>query len=229
FLKRKGYPVGRTRVQRLMQLMGLQAIYPKPKLSKRREDSKVYPYLLKEVEIVRPFQVWCSDITYIPMKRGFLYLVAIMDWFSRFVISWELSNTLDVQFCLEALESAMTSGKPEIFNSDQGCQYTSKAFTGRLLEENIRISMDGKGRCFDNIFIERLWRSLKYEDIYLKDYEDVPSLIGGLTDYFAFYNYDRPHQGLKNARPAEIHFDGEHGFSQNQGQGRFASRPMGAP
>ena len=209
-LNREGYPVNRKRIQRLMRLMGIQAIYPKPRLSIKHQEHKVYPYLLRDISIERSDQVWCTDITYLPLRHGFVYLVAILDWYSRYVLSWQISNTLDTAFCLEALEEAIESQKPEIFNSDQGCQFTSSAFTGRLKDAGIKISMDGRGRVFDNIFIERLWRSLKYEDIYLKDYLTVMQLSTGLDNYFRFYNYERPHQSLENKTPAMVYYDYEY-------------------
>lgn len=205
-LRRAGYVVNRKRVRRLMQLMDLEAIYPKPKTSLANKQHKVYPYLLRGLEITRPNQVWCADITYIRIQRGFMYLVAILDWYSRYVLAWQLSNTLDGQFCLDALEQALLLGLPDIFNTDQGVQFTALAFTGRLEADQVRVSMDGRGRAFDNIFIERLWRSVKYEDIYLKDYATVPDLDSGLQRYFQFYNHDRPHQSLGYRTPAEIHF-----------------------
>lgn len=206
WLGTQGYLVSRKRVQSLMQTMGLAGLCPKHNTSKKREESKIYPYLLQGLEINQPNQVWCSDITYIPMKKGFFYLVVVMDWHSRYVLSWELSNTLDVGFCLNALERAMASATPHIFNTDQGSQYTSLAFTQRLLDANVRISMDGKGRCFDNIFIERLWRTVKYEDIYLKEYHDGHELWRGLAAYFDFYNNRRVHQSLAYQCPAQVFF-----------------------
>lgn len=205
WLQKQGFCVNRKRVQRLMSLMGIQAIYQKPKWRKGGEENRIYPYLLRELEVQRANQVWASDITYVPMKRGFMYLVAIIDWYSRFVLSWEVSNTMDVSFCLDALESSFSRGVPDIFNSDQGSQYTSKAFTQRLKEKGAQISMDGRGRCFDNIFIERLWRSVKYEDLYIKDYQDVPSLLRGLEEYFRFYNEERFHQALGYRTPREVY------------------------
>jgi putative transposase len=201
-----GYEVNRKRVQRLMRKMGLEALYPKPKTSQASAAHKVYPYLLRDLEIVRPCQVWSTDITYVPMPRGFMYLVAVIDWYSRFVLSWQLSNTLDGRFCLEALEAALDLGKPEIFNTDQGVQFTAERFTARVEAAGIRVSMDGRGRALDNVFVERLWRSVKYEDIYLWDYEDGRALHQGLTKYFAFYNHERPHQGLGYRCPAEVHY-----------------------
>ena len=197
--------INEKRVYRLMQLMGLQAVGPKPRTSQPRKDHKIYPYLLQGMKITRPNQVWSADITYIPMLRGFMYLVAILDWYSRYVLSWEISNTLEGDFCLSALEVALQRGKPEIFNTDQGAQFTANAFTGRLEQANIRISMDGRGRAFDNIFIERLWRSVKYENIYLNEYETGTELVAGLETYFNFYNHERYHQSLDYRRPAEVY------------------------
>lgn len=205
-LRRQGYLVNHKRVRRLMQLMGLEAICPKPKTSLADRQHRVYPYLLRNLEISHPNQVWCADITYIPMYQGFMYLVAIMDWFSRYILAWELSNTLDGRFCMDALRQALLSGQPGIFNTDQGVQFTAVEFTGCLESAGVRVSMDGRGRCLDNVFIERLWRSVKYEDIYLKDYESVPELEAGLENYICFYNEERPHQGLGYRTPAEIHF-----------------------
>jgi putative transposase len=209
-LNREGYHVNRKRIQRLMRLMGIQAIYPKPRLSIGGQDHKIYPYLLKGLTIDRPDQVWCADITYIRLAHGFVYLVAIMDWYSRRVLSWRLSNTLDTDFCLEALEEALEHGKPEIFNTDQGCQFTSESFTSRLKEAGIKISMDGRGRVFDNIMIERLWRTLKYQDIYIRDYQTVMDLNAGLDTYFQFYNNERPHQSLEDKTPAMVYFGYEY-------------------
>jgi putative transposase len=204
-LHRQGYEVNHKRVQRLMQIMGLQAIYPKPKTTVRGQVHRVYTCLLSDLEIAQPHYVWSADITYVPMQRGFMYLVAILDWFSRYVLAWRLSNTLDCRFCLDALQQALLLGHPEIFNTDQGVQFTAHEFTARLEEAGIRISMDGRGRAFDNIFIERLWRSVKYEDVYLKDYASVPELDAGLLAYFRFYNHDRPHQSLGYRTPAEVY------------------------
>jgi putative transposase len=203
-LRRSGYRVNHKRVRRLMQKMGLQAIYTKPKTSKPSREHRIYPYLLREVKICRPDQVWCADITYVRMRQGFMYLVAIMDWFSRYVIAWEVSNTLDGHFCLECLSQAMKSGQPEIFNTDQGAQFTANAFTSNLEEAGVRISMDGRGRAHDNIFIERLWRTVKYEEIYLHDYISGHELRFGLRRYFRFYNRDRPHQSLGYKTPVEF-------------------------
>jgi putative transposase len=205
-LRRRGYTINAKRVRRLMQVMGLQALYPKPRTSKSAPEHKIYPYLLRGLAITRPNQVWSSDITYVPLPSGFIYLVAIIDWFSRYVLAWQLSNTLNSYFCIQALHQALQHGQPEIFNTDQGAQFTTLTFTHILEAANIRISMDGRGRALDNIFIERLWRTVKHEDIYLKDYANVPALITGLTHYFAFYNQERLHQGLAYRTPAEIHF-----------------------
>ena len=206
-LGKNGYIVNRKRVQRLMREMGISAIYPKRSLSQRNKAHKIYPYLLKDVKIDTPNFVWSTDITYIQLREGFLYLVAIMDWYNRYVLSWRLSNTLDVSFCLEALEEALGKGTPTIFNSDQGSQFTSKDFTRILLDKGIKISMDGRGRVFDNIFIERLWRSVKYENVYLKGYETCAETIDGLGSYFPFYNNQRPHQALGYKVPYEIHYN----------------------
>jgi putative transposase len=206
YLRRAGHPVNHKRVQRLMRLMGLQAIYPRPRTSTPTPGHKVYSYLLRGLRVVRPCQVWCADITYVPMQHGFMYLVAVMDWFSRYVLAWELSNTLDGGFCQVALRRALQAGTPEIFNTDQGAQFTALEFVSILQGAQIRISMDGRGRAFDNIFIERLWRTVKYEDIYLQDYASVPALEAGLQVYFRFYNNERPHQGLDYRTPAEVHF-----------------------
>jgi putative transposase len=200
-----GYEVNRKRVARLMHLMGLQAVYPAPRTSAAHPQHKKYPYLLRGLAITQPNQVWSADITYVPMPTGFMYLVAVLDWFSRFVLAWQLSNTLDGLFCLDALRLALAQGKPDIFNTDQGVQFTANDFTGALETAGIRISMDGRGRAFDNIFIERLWRSVKYEDIYVKDYPTVSALERGLHDYFDLYNYERPHQSLAYRTPAAVH------------------------
>ncbi len=198
--------VNKKRVQRLMRKMGLRAIYPQKKTSQPHPQHRVYPYLLRDLIIDRPNQVWCADITYVPMRRGFMYLVAIMDWHSRYILTWELSNSLDRFFCLTALDQALTLARPEIFNTDQGAQFTANDFTGRLLAQDIRISMDGRGRAFDNIFIERFWRTLKYQHIYLHDYETVVALWQGLRQYIQMYNEERPHQALKYQTPAEVYY-----------------------
>jgi len=204
-LRGHGYIVNRKRVIRLMRQMGLEAIYAKPKTSVPSPEHKVYPYRLRNLSIDSPNQVWCADITYIPLANGFMYLVAIMDWFSRYVLSWELSNTLDTSFCLSALEDALLKAKPTIFNTDQGAQFTSLDFTRRLTQADIEISMDGRGRFLDNIFIERLWRSLKQENIYIYRYESVPELEEGLQWYFQFYNFRRPHQSFDYHTPAQVY------------------------
>lgn len=205
YLQQLGYPINHKRVQRLMQLMGLQAIYPKPHTSIPAPGHKIYPYLLRGLAITRSNQVWSADITYVPLAYGFMYLVAIIDWFSRYVLAWQLSNTLDGHFCIQALQQALQGGQPEIFNTDQGAQFTALDFTGILEAAHIRVSMDGRGRALDNIFVERLWRSVKYEDIYLKDYATVSALITGLTIYFTFYNNERFHQSLGYRTPVEVY------------------------
>ena len=217
-LRRAGRPVGPKRVRRLMRLMGLRAIYPKRRLSAPNKAHKVYPYLLRDVKIKRPDQVWATDITYIRLKEGHAYLTAVMDWASRYVLSWELSNTLDASFCVEALEEALAISKPEIFNSDQGSQYTGKEFTDRLKEAGIQISMDGKGRALDNVIVERFWRSVKYEEVYLHDYASMSEARKGLERYFRFYNRERPHQSLGWRTPAETYFDNR----EAEGESRFA-------
>lgn len=201
----QGYEVNRKRIQRLMEVLGVEAVYPKPRLSQGGEGHKIHPYRLKGVEITRVNQVWSTDITYIRMAGGFVYLVAVMDWYSRYVLSWALSVTMELGFCVEALRRALRRGRPEIFNSDQGSQFTSEKFTGELEKRGITISMDGRGRCFDNIFIERLWRSLKYEEVYLKEYAVVPEARAGIGSWFRFYNEQRPHQGLDYRTPAELY------------------------
>jgi putative transposase len=207
WLGRQGYRVNRKRVRRLMRLMGLVSIAPKPTTSLPAKAHKIYPYLLRGLEIDRANQVWCTDITYVRLARGFVYLTAVMDWHSRYVLSWEVSVTMEEDFCVSALESALRRHEqPAIFNTDQGAQYTGQAFTGTLKRAGIRISMDGKGRCTDNIMIERLWRSVKYEEIYLKDYESVSDLTHALKSYFAFYNHERPHQTLNGQTPAEVYW-----------------------
>lgn len=206
YLRRKGYPVNRKRTQRLMRLMGLKSVAPGPNTSKASPSHKVYPYLLRGLKIDHPGHVWCTDITYIRMPKGFVYLVAVMDWYSRRVLSWEVSTTMDESFCISALERALRLyPAPEIFNTDQGSQFTSKAFTQVLKDHGIKISMDGKGRAIDNIMIERLWRSVKYEEIYLKEYSDVDDLKKSLSAYFHFYNHERPHQTFGGATPAEVY------------------------
>jgi putative transposase len=205
WLGTQGFNVNRKRVLRLMSVMGIEAVYPKPKLSQPGDGHKIYPYLLREVEVERVNQVWSTDITYIRMTQGFVYLVAVMDWFSRYVLSWRLSLTMELDFCVEALKCALRRGRPEIFNSDQGSQFTSERFIGELEAREIAVSMDGRGRCMDNIFSERLWRSLKYEEVYLKDYESVTEARAGIDRYFRFYNHERLHQSLDYRTPATIY------------------------
>jgi len=204
-LQRQGFEVNRKRLQRLMRLMGLEPIYPRPNLSRRHPRHRIYPYLLRNVAIERVDQVWSTDITYIRMARGFVYLVAVIDWYSRFVLSWQLSIGLAEEFCIEALERALAAGIPEIFNTDQGSQFTSEAFTKCLLGRGIPISMDGRGRALDNVFVERFWRAVKYEEVYLKDYQTVPEARAGLAAYIDFYNHRRPHQSLGYRTPAEVY------------------------
>lgn len=206
FLGGRGYTVNRKRIQRLMRLMGIQGICPGPNTSRRRMEHAVYPYLLKGLAIEGPNRVWSADITYIRLSRGFAYLVAILDWFSRYVLSWKLSNSLETTFCTEALDEALSQASPEIFNTDQGCQFTSQDFIVRLQEREVRISMDSRGRAFDNIFNERLWRSVKYEDVYLKGYQTMPEAQEGLGKYFQFYNDERFHQALNYKTPHEVYF-----------------------
>lgn len=205
WLREEGHQVNEKRVKRLLRLMGLEAIYPKARLSQNMAEHRVYPYLLRGVRVVRPNQVWSTDITYIRLARGFLFLAAVIDWYSRYVLSWEVSVTMEGSFCLDALDAALAKGRPEIFNTDQGPQFTSTAFTGRLLDEGIRVSMDGRGRALDNIFVERLWRSVKYEEVYLKDYEGVAAAEDGLGGYFAFYNRERLHQSLGYRTPEAVY------------------------
>jgi putative transposase len=209
WLSNHGEQVNRKRVVRLMARMGLEAIHPGPRTSTRNPDHVVYPYLLRGLTIDRRDQVWSTDITYIPLERGFMYLTAVIDWYSRYVLSWRLSNTLDGRFCLEALEEALSGGRPAIFNTDQGVQFTAKAFTGRLEEHGVSVSMDGRGRALDNVFIERLWRSLKYEEVYIKSYQNVKELEDGLEGWFAFYNHERPHQSLAYRTPADVYHDAQ--------------------
>lgn len=208
WLECQGHRVNEKRVRRLLRKMGLLAIYPKPSLSQPTEGAQVYPYLLRGVGIERVNQVWSTDITYIRLLTGFIYLVAIMDWYSRYVLAWEVSNTLESSFCLSALEGALCQAVPEVFNSDQGRQFTRVSFTNRLTERGVRISMDGRGRALDNIFVERLWRSVKYEEVYLKDYGSVPEAIKGLRSYFEFYNSERLHQSLAYRTPAAVYRQG---------------------
>lgn len=206
YLRRQGYRVNRKRVARLMRQMGIHGIAPKRRLSWPNKDHRVYPYLLKNLDVIRPNQVFCADVTYIPMKKGFIYLTAVMDWYSRYVVSWKVSLTLDAAFCVEALVEALTIGTPDIFNTDQGSQFTGRDFTAVLKNHHIAISMDGKGRVFDNIFIERLRRTVKYEEVYLKDYANVREAIRGLGDFFRRYNEERPHSALGDQTPYEVYY-----------------------
>jgi putative transposase len=205
WLQAEGHDVNRKRVQRLMRIMGLEGLTPRRSTSRPAKGHRVFPYLLRDTEITHPDHVWSTDITYIPLRGGFVYLTAIMDWYSRYVLAWRLSNRLDGKFCLEALDEALEGGKPEIFNSDQGSQFTSDAFIGRLLDRAVAVSMDGRGRALDNVFIERLWRSLKYEDIYLKEYTTVDELYEGLLRYFELYNHERLHQSLDYQTPYQVY------------------------
>lgn len=205
WLRRQGQEVNRKRVRRLMRLMGLEAIYPKQRLSLPNQAHKKYPYLLRNLAIVHPDQVWCTDITYIRMIHGFVYLTAVMDWYSRFVLAWEISTTLDSSFCVSAMDQALELSKPQIFNTDQGSQFTSLEFTKRLEQQDIRISMDGRGRVYDNIFVERLWRSVKYEEVYLHQYQTVSEARNGLARYFLFYNMERLHETLGYRTPYEVY------------------------
>lgn len=211
FLERRGEAVNRKRIQRLMAIMGLEALHPKPRTTTAAPDARAYPYLLRDRVLTHINEVWSSDITYVPMKHGFMYLTAVIDWYSRYVLSWRLSNTLEGRFCLEALEEALTLGRPEIFNTDQGSQFTSREYTGRLEGAGIAVSRDGRGRALDNVFVERLWRSVKYEEIYIKDYNQVNELESGLAAYFRFYDEDRPHQSLDYRTPGEVHRAGFQG------------------
>jgi putative transposase len=205
YLRLKGHVAGEKLIRRLMRTMNLLAIYPKPRLSVRQPEHRIYPYLLKGVQILRANQVWCADITYIQLVKGFCYLVAIMDWYSRYVLSWRVSNTLDADFCVECAREALRIDIPTIFNTDQGVQFTSKEFTEQLLEKQVRISMDGRGRVYDNIFIERLWRTVKYENIYVQEYQSVSDVRIGLQEYFRFYNTERIHQSLDYRTPWEVY------------------------
>lgn len=207
WLRRQGEEVGPKRVRRLMKAMGLEAIYPRPRVSKGGPEHLKYPYLLRGMTIGRPNQVWCADITYLRLRRGFVYLMAVMDWFSRYVLAWQTSITLEADFCLDALDEAMKLVRPEVFNTDQGTQFTSRDWTSKLESAGVKVSMDGRGRCFDNIFIERLWRSVKYEEVYLKDYASRAEADRELGKYFEFYNGERLHQSLGYRTPEEIHFE----------------------
>jgi putative transposase len=226
WLRRAGEAINPKRVRRLMRVMGLEAIYPKKRLSAPGEGHKRFPYLLRGLLVDHPDQVWCADITYIGLRRGFAYLVAVLDWHSRYVLSWALSGSLETEFCLEALEEALLDARPEIFNTDQGTQFTSESFTGCLKREGVRISMDGRGRVFDNIFVERLWRSVKYEEVYLKEYGGPGEARDGLREYFRFYNRERPHQALEYRTPAEVYFAGRRGRRR---KGRATREAAGTP
>lgn len=204
-LMNSGWEVNRKRVQRLMRLMNIAGVTPKRNTSKPSPGHRVFPYLLRNVAISHPDQVWSTDITYVPLRNGFVYLTAVMDWYSRYVLSWKLSNRLEGSFCLEALDEALQHGKPEVFNTDQGSQFTSAAFVNRLLDRAVAVSMDGRGRALDNVFIERLWRSVKYQEIYLRDYATVADVEEGLRLYFEKYNHERPHQSLGNLTPAKVY------------------------
>ena len=206
-LNNDGYKVNRKKIQRFMKLLGLEAIYQKPNLSRLIKAHKKYPYLLRDMDINKVNQVWATDITYVKCNQGKLYLTAVMDWHSRYILSWKLSNTMDTDFCLDSLNEALEINKPLIFNTDQGSQYTSDDFTSRLIEQNIQISMDGKGCYIDNILIERFWRSIKYEDLFIKDYVNVQELRNGIRAYINFYNFERPHESLGYKTPAEIYYD----------------------
>jgi putative transposase len=209
YLRSLGYALGKDHVRTLLRKMGLCAIFPKPNLSKPHPDNRIYPYLLRDLEVTRPNQVWCADITYIRLSWGFAYLVAVVDWYSRYVLSWRLSNTLGADFCVEALQEAVAKyGTPDVLNTDQGTQFTSEEFIGVLTSHGISISMDGRGRCLDNVFVERIWRSVKYENVYLKGYQTIPEARAGLTEYFEFYNRQRFHQGLDNKTPWQVYCQG---------------------
>jgi putative transposase len=214
-LKRQGIKVNRKRIQRLMRLMGIEAVYPKPRTTRRHPGHKVYPYLLRDLAIEQPNQVWATDITYIPMNRGFMYLVVVMDWYSRKILSWRISNTMESDFCVEALQDALSRyGRPGIFNTDQGSQFTSKDFTGTLKDHDVKISMDGRGRCQDNIFIERLWWTIKYQYLYLHSFENGLALRRGLAEWINGYNHDRGHSSLDDKTPDEVYYGLPHPFAQ---------------
>jgi putative transposase len=218
WLRSMGYPVNAKRVGRLMRVMGLEAIYPKPRLSRRGEHHRVYPYLLRGVRVKRADQVWAADITYVPLPAGYMYLAAVIDWYSRYVLAWRLSNTLEGLFCLEMLDEALGRGQPQVFNTDQGAQFTAAAFVGRLESAGVRVSMDGRGRALDNAFIERLWRTVKYEDVYIRGYETVPELERGLRSYFGYYNRERFHSSLADRTPAAVYREA-HGGRLRRGCG----------
>jgi putative transposase len=206
WLRRRGYKVNHKRIERLMRIMGIQAIFPKKRMSVPNKEHTVYPYLLRDMTISAPNEVWTTDLTYVRMRKGFIYLVAVMDWFTRYVLSWKISTTLDAAFCIDALERSLEAGRPKIFNSDRGSQFTGREFTGILEAQGISISMDGRGRVFDNIFIERLWRTVKYEEVYLKDYVDVWDAESNIDHYFRFYNTERPHTALQKKTPHEVYW-----------------------
>jgi putative transposase len=208
YLRRLGHEVNPKRVRRLLRTMGLEAVYPKPKLSQPNPDHKIFPYLLRGLIIDRCNQVWSTDITYIRLERGFVYLMAIIDWYSRYVLNWALSTTLEADFCIEALSETLAHGRCEIFNTDQGSQFTTRRFTDPLIDKGVKVSMDGRGRALDNIFVERLWRSVKYEKVYLNDFRTVRDAYQGFKEYFEFYNHERPHQSLDYRTPAEVHWAG---------------------
>jgi putative transposase len=223
WLHAQGLRVNVKRVARLMRVMGLEAIYPKPRLSAPHPGHRVFPYLLRGVVVQRADQVWSADITYVPLPGGFMYLAAVIDWFSRYVLAWRLSNTLDGTFCAEMLDEALGRGTPEIFNTDQGVQFTAHGFVGRLERAGVRVSMDGRGRALDNVFVERLWRTVKYEDLYLRGYETVPELQRGLCDYLAYYNRERFHTALADRTPAAVYGEGR----QRRSAGRGVHGPRG--
>ena len=218
YLRKLGYAIGKDHTRTLLRKMGLVALFPKPNTSKPHPENRIYPYLLRDLDVVRPNQVWCADITYIKLAWGFAYLVAIVDWYSRCVLAWRLSNTLEADFCIEALREAINKyGHPDIFNTDQGTQFTSQDFINVLVTNNITISMDGRGSYLDNIFVERLWRTVKYQNVYLKGYQTIPEARSGLGEYFEFYNKERPHQGLDNKTPWEV-YSGLPGVSSESAQ-----------
>jgi putative transposase len=214
-LKRQGIKANRKRIQRLMRLMGIEAVYPKPRTTRQHPDHKIYPYLLRDLSIKKPNQVWAADITYIPMDRGYMYLVVVMDWYSRKILSWRISNTMNADFCVDALQEALSRyGRPEIFNTDQGSQFTSKDFTGKLKQYDVKISMDGRGRCQDNIFIERLWWTIKYQYLYLRSFDSGLALRHGLAEWINGYNHDRGHSSLDDRTPDEVYYGLPHPFAQ---------------
>jgi putative transposase len=208
WLQKEGHAVNRKRVQRLMGQMGITAVCPRPRTTRRGAEALIYPYLLRNMTVDRPDQVWAADITYVPLRQGYLYLVAILDWFSRYVIAWRLANSLEGSFCCECLDEALSQGRPEIFNTDQGVQFTSAAFTGRLLGQGVAISMTGRGRALDNVFVERLWRTVKYEEVYLKEYLTAWDAQTNLEAFFCYYDHERYHSALENRTPAAVYFEG---------------------